>query len=249
MHQTQTLPATKPVDKTSFDLQGWCPLGRILDDDDLAAARSEEVRFRAHPMENDKDVPGSGMLFRSQVAPFSAAVRKIIAQGRHLDQLEQLLGPDLVFVYTQFVTKFPDEGRSKTVFPWHQDNGYAEVGTADNITVWVALDDVDENNGCVYVMPGSHQHGLLPHTRPNSESWHLDVPVAGDGVPAILKAGEAVAFTGLTLHRSLQNRSAAPRRGFFMHYGTPQTRRLDGTPLWQQRYAWMVRGQLPPLPH
>jgi ectoine hydroxylase-related dioxygenase (phytanoyl-CoA dioxygenase family) len=42
--------------------------------------------------------------------------------------------------------------------------------------------------------------------------------VDGDGIPAILKAGEAVAFTGLTLHRSKLNHSDKARRAFFMQY-------------------------------
>ncbi len=69
MNQPQPLLTTRPVDKTTFDHQGWCMQGRILDDRDLAAVRSEKVRFRAHPMEKYKDVPGSDMLIRRQVVP------------------------------------------------------------------------------------------------------------------------------------------------------------------------------------
>jgi len=226
---------------------GWCLLGRIIDDATIAAIRSEEQRFRGFEMEYDQDVPGAKTLFRSQVHPFSAIVREVVTNGPHLSMIQDLLGPDLVFTYTQFVTKFPDGDSRRSDFPWHQDHGYGGVPTADQTTVWVALDDVDERNGCVYVMPGSHRQGLLPHTKVREDSWHMEVPVAGDGIPALLKAGEAVAFTGLTLHRSLLNHTDRPRRGFFMQYATPQTRRLDGTPLWQQRYAQVVRGQLPPL--
>jgi hypothetical protein len=103
-------------------------------------------------------------------------------------------------------------------FPWHQDNGYVSVEPATNVTLWIALDDVDLENGCVWVMPKSHQLGLLDHSKQSEASWFLNVPVEGDGVPAILKAGEGVAFTGLTLHRSKLNKTDRVRRGFFLEY-------------------------------
>jgi phytanoyl-CoA hydroxylase len=197
---------------------GYLLLGQVLSDAMLEALRAEELRFRTSPLWPDHTATAGQTIFRSQLQSYSAPVREAGLQGAHVGAMSQLIGPDPILWFTQFVTKFPDAATGKSEFPWHQDNGYSKgISPATNITVWVALDDVDERNGCVYVMPGSHHQGLLPHAT-QGESWHLRVAVEGNGVPAVLKAGEAVAFTGLTLHRSLLNHTDRPRRGFFMEY-------------------------------
>ncbi len=206
-----------PEQIARYHADGFLLLGKILSDDLIAELRQEELRFRTSPVWPVWDTTGQ-TLFRSQVQAYSAAVRRAGMEGAHAHAMRQLIGPNTIFWFTQFVTKFPDANTGKSEFPWHQDNGYSKgILPATNITVWVALEDVDERNGCVYVMPGSHKQGLLAHET-KSETWHLRVPVEGNGIPAILKAGEAVAFTGLTLHRSLLNHTDRPRRGFFMEY-------------------------------
>jgi len=151
--------------------------------------------------------------------------------------------------FTQFVTKLNDAASGKSEFPWHQDNGYVAIEPASNVTIWIALDDVDEQNGCVWVMPESHNKGLLDHKSKSADSWHLTLEVEGDGVPAILKAGEAVAFTGLTLHRSKLNHTPNPRRAFFMEYAdatsTFHRAGTDRKPILAESNTWIVRGQAP----
>lgn len=206
-----------PEEIARYHADGFLLLGKILSDELIEELRREELRFRTSPVWPQEDFTGQ-TLFRAQVQAYSAAVRRAGLEGAHVGAMRQLIGSNVIFWYTQFVTKFPDGNTGKSVFPWHQDNGYAKGILPDtNITVWVALEDVNERNGCVYVAPGSHKQGLLPHET-SGVSWHLEVPVKGNGVPAILKAGEAVAFTGLTLHRSLLNHTDQPRRGFFMEY-------------------------------
>lgn len=223
--------------------QGFLFLGSVMPEATIDAFHTEEARFRLHPMRNDQDLPGQLNIFRSQVGRYSEVVRRFATEGPHLPLIQQLLGPNLCLWYIQFVTKLPEPNQERGEFPWHQDNGYANIDPGNNVTVWVALDDVNEENGCVWVMPGSHLQGLLPHQKKSEANWYLDVPVSGDGVPAILKAGEAVAFTGLTLHRSKMNRSQFPRRGFFLEYATPDVL-VQGTPILDRADAWMVTGQV-----
>ncbi|HEY8667864.1 MAG TPA: phytanoyl-CoA dioxygenase family protein, partial [Tepidisphaeraceae bacterium] len=101
---------------------------------------------------------------------------------------------------------------------------------------------VDERNGCVWVIPESHKRGLLPH-KASGASWYITVPADSAGIPVRMKAGEAVAFSGFMLHRSLANRTPRPRRAFFMEYSdspddSEKTMGLHPEPL------WMARGQL-----
>jgi hypothetical protein len=235
---------------SQFRTEGFCFPGRILDDETLDMIRAEELRFRngVNPLAIQAGIEepvGASTIFRSQVAAFSQPVRKLGTEGAHIDLAEQLIGPNILFWFSQFVTKFPDADSSSGQFPWHQDNGYVNVDPPTNITIWMALDDVDEENGCVYVQPRSHELGLLPHEKKSADSWFLDVPVEGDGVPAILKAGEAVIFTGLTLHRSKQNRTDKPRRALFFEYADASTRGWDKNLLVWSHSAYVVRGQAP----
>lgn len=235
-----------PTQIAHYHEHGYVLLGSILDAAALAAMRDEEARFRARPMANDQDRPGQRTLFRSQLCDYSVPVRELSTRGAHLDAVRNLLGPDLLFMYNQFVTKLPDGDSGGSIFPWHQDLGYLAIEPATTVTIWTALDDVDEENGCIWVHPGSQRRGLLPHQKRSQDSWFLDVAVEGDGVPARLKAGEAVLFSGLTLHRSLSNRSNRPRRAFFMEYAEARAIEVhSGKSLVESPRSWLVSGQLP----
>jgi phytanoyl-CoA hydroxylase len=234
---------------------GFVILGRVLNDADLEDLRREEARFRANVKFTES--AKNQTLFFSQVCPYSNIVRRVGTSGAHLDAMEQLIGPNLMLWYTQFVTKMSDGTSGKSEFPWHQDNGYVSIEPANNVTVWVALDDVDTRNGCVWIDPQSHLKGLLPHKKKSADSWFLEIKVEGDGVPAVLKAGEAVAFTGLTLHRSKLNHTDHPRRAFFFEYCDPAAVAIPmgdyhgnpadapRTPVIQRAGTWLARGQLP----
>ena len=237
----------------AYQRDGFVLLGKLIDDDQLAGFHREEawLRGRLTPVNGGPET-GNITIFRSQVLPYAPSTRTLALGGRHIDAMSQLIGPDVTCWYSQFVTKLPDGASGRSEFPWHQDNGYARVEPGTNVTVWVALDDVDERNGCVWVVPGSHRNGLLPHAKPSAESWHLTVPVEGQGVPVRLRAGEAVAFSALTLHRSLLNRTDAARRAFFLEYADANAvvyhAESAPQPVCERNHSWLVRGNatLPP---
>ena len=225
-----------------FHESGYLVLGKVLDDQQLESLRREEARFRAFPQISLADgktiLPDSSTVFRNQLAKYSEPVRRLLVGGPQLDAIRRLLNGPIFGTFTQMVTKLPDGDARRGEFPWHQDNGYGNNARTNNVTVWVALDDVDENNGCVWVIPGSHKNGLIPHS-PTGESWYVSVRAPDDGVPARLRAGEAVAFTGYTLHRSLANRTDHPRRAFFMQYSDTAGDMPQGID------AVLVAGELP----
>jgi len=236
-----------PLNKQAIDQynnEGWCMLGKIMDDETIARFREEELKFRNRPLHYDDPKPNPPTLFRSQMAAYSEPVRTFGVSGSHLPLVQQVLGANLAWIYTQFVTKFPDASLGKSEFPWHQDNGYAKILPENNMTIWIPLDDVDEENGCVWIAPKSHKNGILPHKQKTSDNWHLEVPVEGDGIPAIMKAGEGVAFTGLTLHRSKLNHTDKPRRAFFLQYVDANgTYGDDNLPIVDRPMVYVVTGE------
>ena len=220
-----------------YRTDGFVMLGRVLDDRTLEELRAQELRFRGDP---GKELT----IFRAQLANASEPIRRFVTSGRHIEAVKQLVGPNVSLWWNQLVTKLPDHASDRSEFPWHQDAGYLELRPATSITLWFALDDVDQRNGCVWVMPGSHRNGLLPHNKKNTDSWHLTVDVEGDGTPAILKAGEAVAFTGQTLHRSKYNHTDKPRRAFFVEYcDANATMSPEWKPVTESPNSWIVAGE------
>jgi len=229
--------------------RGFTRLGRILDEATLEAIRREEERLRLLLF---GPVPsGPRTVFMSQVCHISEPARLLCTGGPQIDAGVRLVGPDLCLWYNQFVTKLPDAGTQSSAFPWHQDNGYVPPEPQDNMTVWVALDDVDEQNGCIYVKPGSHRLGLLPHRRFSADVWHLQVDAPGPEEAVPMRAGEAIAFTGLTVHCSKLNLTDKPRRAFFMEYSRADAYLPSlGVPVIASQHSWLVRGRstLPPDP-
>ena len=106
-----------------------------------------------------------------------------------------------------------------------------EIDRAGDLDVArVALDDVDEDNGCMYVIPGSHMHGAVDH----SEAWMVgerrDMRIPDAALdrererPITLRAGGCSFHHGLTQHRSGPNRTDRFRRGLAPHYMTAPSR-------------------------
>jgi len=109
--------------------------------------------------------------------------------------------------------------------PWHQDNAYWCVDNGNGLTVWIALDESDESNGCVTYFRGTHKLGLLPHTpsfAPGSSQMIADetfvTRYAAGRIAPSLKPGDVLVHHSLIIHGSSANKSGKPRRGLTLQY-------------------------------
>jgi phytanoyl-CoA hydroxylase len=114
--------------------------------------------------------------------------------------------------------KPPEKG---SPFPMHQD---APFFPHAKHTVGAAIfhfDDAPEEKGCVRVVPGSHRHGLLPHTEEGS--WHLpfDQWPLDKAVPCPAEAGDVLFFHYFTVHGSGVNTSDEARTTLLVQYRDP----------------------------
>jgi ectoine hydroxylase-related dioxygenase (phytanoyl-CoA dioxygenase family) len=218
----------------------------VLDAGETARLRAEEERFRLPVAYGGA---GNQTLFVNiQLCHRSEPIRRFCTQGAHLAAVQQLLGPDVCLTHQQFVTKMPDGDASRSDVPLHQDQGYGRIEPMTDVTVWVALVDTDERNGGLCFVPGSHRLGLLPHDRAGVNPLLRETAAPAPPVPVPLRAGEAVAFSGLTLHGSGPNRSGAPRPGFYVRYCEPAALLVDGDErrsVLEDPHSWMVAGQAP----
>lgn len=107
---------------------------------------------------------------------------------------------------------------------WHQDEVYIPTRDRSLIGAWIAIDDATIQNGCLYVVPGSHKPGYLYQMRQHNNPDEFDFAPEAHGfdetkqVPVEVKAGTVVFFNGYLLHRSFKNRSNVYRRVLVNHY-------------------------------
>jgi len=177
----------------------------------------------------------------------SEVTRRLCTDGPQVAALTQLIGPDVALTHNQILWKLPDGPDSHSDIPFHQDNGYGELAPFTDVTVWIALTDTDEGNGCLWIVPGSHRLGLLDHAMAEVNPFLREAGSGAGAVPLPMSAGEAVAFSGLTVHGSGPNRTAAERVGFYARYCEPATRMVSegGRSVLDDPHSWMVAGAAP----
>jgi ectoine hydroxylase-related dioxygenase (phytanoyl-CoA dioxygenase family) len=236
-----------------YHRDGYVVLGRVLDDDERQALLAAEERHRPD-WTFALDGREHGLLVREQLCAESAAVRRFCIDGAHIPLLAQVLGPDVAFTHTQFITKMPERDPAASAteadswIPLHQDDGYGRLEPPDDVTVWTALTDTNEENGCLVVAPRSHLGGLVDHDAAASNPMLREAGSDDLALVALpLAAGEAVLFSGLTLHGSGPNRSGQPRVGMHARYCHPSVRMVThrDKPVLVDRHSWMVLGEAP----
>ena len=155
-----------------------------------------------------------------------------------LDVLESLLGPDLKLYQDQLFMKPPRIGSRQ---PYHQDQPLGfHIDPPDMVTCWAALDDATIENGCLWMLPGTHRFGQIP-----KEKWQEYEELSAAGTlpeeRAIeLAVGDCSFHHGLILHGSRPNTTGRRRRGYATHYVSAHCR-FTGDP--EKNDALLMRGQ------
>ena len=133
--------------------------------------------------------------------------------------LAALLGSDPYAVQTMLYFK-PAGARGQAL---HQDNYYLRVQPGTCMAAWTALDDCDEENGCMQMVPGSQEWPILCPVKADVSASFTDVTVPlPEGTPIEpirMKAGDTLFFNGSIVHGSYPNTSKDRfRRSLIGHY-------------------------------
>ena len=104
--------------------------------------------------------------------------------------------------------------------PPHQDNYYFCLKPPQVLTMWLALDDVDEENGCLRYIKGSHRQGLRPHNRTRTLGFSQGISDYDETdrtreIPVPANPGDVLIHHGNTIHRADANRSTTRHRRSF----------------------------------
>ena len=145
-----------------------------------------------------------------------------------LDLIGTLVDGEPEMFQDMALIKPPGGGGEK---PWHQDKAYFEVSLdAPVVGVWIALDEATAENGCMHIVPGSHEEGPVVHF--DRRDWQIcdtDVQVDQD-VMAPLEPGGALLFDGLLHHGTPPNTSDSRRRALQFHYTAADAEWLEERP-------------------
>lgn len=156
----------------------------------------------------------------------SRAVYDLIRNERVVDKVEEVIGGEILSNPIQHVRIKPAQAKVAPVMAnlttetkWHQDQGVHRPNADDTeiLTVWLAITDATIENGCLQVVPYSHTNGITEHC-PFDQVLIPPHLLAGDPVPAPIKAGDAIFMHRLTQHSSLVNRSDTIRWSFDLRY-------------------------------
>lgn len=152
-----------------------------------------------------------------------------------------ILGENAQLFYEQFVVKGAEKG---TAFGWHQDSGYVGFDHTPYLSCWIALDDINEENGTIYVLPNSAGYNtkVQSHER-NTTGDKIGYTGNEKGIPAIVKAGDIVCFSSLTLHRSGHNKTNKNRRAYLAQYSSTPITLPDGSGLHALAEPLLIKGE------
>ncbi len=166
-----------------------------------------------------------------------------------------LLGPHVVGWGSHYFCKLP--GDEKAV-DWHQDASYWPMTPTKTVTVWLAIDDCDLDNGCMQFVAGSQRLGHCLHDSSGSSSDSVlgrgikGIEAVGKIVDNPLAAGRISIHSDLLIHGSAPNRSTRRRCGLTLRYCAADVRAGLG---WQRKGV-LVAGEgadghwtNPPRPH
>ena len=253
----------RPEDIEAFGRDGYVTLRDVVTEDELAALEPHFEPFlagRATGMGRDYcDMSGPyGRPFDDWNLINAVLVRRYrpelcenIYERRAASIARQLIGPDAVLDYDQFLAKRPR--RPGAAFAWHQDLGYWPTGTPDTRTATcsLALDDATADNGCLRVVPGSHREQrlrphrpLVPAEAPRDGAHTLAIELRSDDSVALLPVarGSLTVHDERIVHGSGGNPSDRWRRTYVVAFRSRATvayeRSIGFTHSHNDRIAW-----------
>jgi ectoine hydroxylase-related dioxygenase (phytanoyl-CoA dioxygenase family) len=232
-----------PVQQQSYRERGYFFPVRAFDAQEAAGFRQRFQSYVDQYAERMKALlPRDRRVYLTETHLFLDWVYRIVSHPRVLDAVESVLGPNLLVWGSQWFPKMPGD---KAYVSWHQDGTYWGLTPPNVTTAWIALSASTPENGCMRVVPQTHQASMLPqretYAPDNMLSRGQEIAVQVDetqAVDLVLGPGEFSLHHIGTVHGSGPNHSNAPRIGLAIRYITPDVVQQGSRDL-----ALLVRGK------
>jgi len=164
-----------------------------------------------------------------------------ILSGSEFERIASvLLDDEAIGKNLEYFNKPPRIGKPT---PPHQDNYYFMLNPPKAVTMWMALEPVDEENGCVRYIRGSHLKGMRPHGRTQTLGFSQGIVDYGekegleDEVPFPASPGDLLIHHSMTIHRADANRSEVRSRKAlgFIYFGASAVEDLEAKKTYQRQ--------------
>ena len=167
-----------------------------------------------------------------------------------LDLVQPILGPDIALFSSHFICK--PRGNGQRV-PWHEDSHYWKtmIAPMEVVTVWLAIDPSTLRNGCMHVIPRTHNTGKLGFSdyydlRPGEAVCNDEITAAqrdtSQALPIELEANQCSLHDGRIIHGSAPNTSVIRRCGYTMRYVSTKVR-ANHELIGKYHHLYLARGQ------
>ena len=220
-------------DVAFYHKNGYLIVPNALSSDEIESLRTETTAIcrgdrgevnnlpEVTPEDSDDEV-NQRVLCIHMIHKISPIMYEALSHPVMTETLTRIIGPNVKCMQSMLFIK----ASGKPGQAWHQDEIYIPTRDRSLTGGWIALDDATIENGCLYVIPGSHKRGILWPQRVQHDSRFdcahetFRFPYSDDdAIPVEVKAGSIVFFNGYLLHRSMPNRTQSGfRRVLVNHY-------------------------------
>jgi ectoine hydroxylase-related dioxygenase (phytanoyl-CoA dioxygenase family) len=219
-----------------FQEEGFFVLEGAVPEDDLEALRGECQRLID---ERDREMDLLGV---DTIDLDHRGSRYFVHAYRKSQEVEGFLRSDLmrkvatgalgetVYLFNeQYVVKAAERGMK---FGWHQDSGFIPYAHRPYLTCWIPLDDVDEANGTVYLLPFTRAgtRDVVEHVRDEDTNDLVGYFGEDPGDPVTVSAGTIACFSSTIFPRSGANTTDRMRRVYLAQYSAEPILNEDGLP-------------------
>jgi phytanoyl-CoA hydroxylase len=210
--------------KGSFDRDGYVIVRQLLTPAEFNDLRANLDRYitKVVPTLPDKDAfyddkKRPETLKQMQHMGQDAYFSNYRKQATWIELARALIGEACEAEEPEWFNKPPNTNH---VTPPHQDNYYFNLAPPNVITIWMALDKVEDENGCLRYIRGSHKGGVRAHNHSKILGFSQGIPELtaedrANEVPIHLEPGDIVAHHGNLIHRAEANRSLTRHRRAF----------------------------------
>jgi len=207
----KTAPASEMT--AAFERDGYVALPGFLSQQELDAVEQALARFAPERL---KQMPEEHVFLEDkndyttlkqiqQLFDYDAVFHRLMFGSRFEEVAATLLGDKVVGKNMQYFNKPPKVGQPT---PPHQDGYYFMLHPPLAVTMWMALDEVDESNGCVRYVPGSHKQPMREHAKTGTLGFSQGITDYGTDedkrreTPIPASPGDLLVHHAMTIHRA-----------------------------------------------
>ncbi|KAF5306854.1 hypothetical protein FQA39_LY00084 [Lamprigera yunnana] len=155
---------------------------------------------------------------------FDEVFFKYAAYKPLVDIVQSMIGSNITVFHSMLINKPPESTIDNSRHPMHQDLLYMPLRPASSIvTTWTAMERVTKENGCLFVVPGSHKRQLYTHDLPpNVKNYGFHGAIGVGDVTTVsieMEKGDTIFFHPLLLHGSWPNLTKGFRKALSCSYG------------------------------